>query len=87
MHEAPNVPNYGRRGIGSVIEEGLCICIEPMINMGSKNIKMDSDGWTVRTRDGKPSAHYEHCIAVVGGRAKMMSTFEPIFEALGRRSF
>lgn len=87
MHEEPNVPNYGRPGTGPQIEEGLCICIEPMINMGSKNIRMKKDGWTVATKDGKPSAHYEHCIAVVDGRAKLMSTFEFIFEELGCRRF
>lgn len=88
MHEYPDVPNYGRRGTGPVIEEGLCICIEPMINLGSKNVVIDDeDGWTVRTKDGKPSAHYEHCIAVVDGRAKIMSSFEFVFDVLGKRSF
>ncbi|MDO5035809.1 MAG: type I methionyl aminopeptidase [Porphyromonas sp.] len=87
MHEAPNVPNYGRRGTGPVIEEGLCICIEPMINMGSKNIVAEDDGWTVRTKDRKPSAHYEHCIAVVNGRAKKMSTFDFIFDVLDETTF
>lgn len=87
MHESPSVPNYGRRGRGPVIEEGLCICIEPMINLGSKNVVMYDDGWTVRTKDRKPSAHYEHCIAVVDGRAKIMSTFDYIYETLGSQSF
>lgn len=87
MHEAPNVPNYGRRGTGTMIEEGLCICIEPMVNMGSKNIVMYDDGWTVRTKDRKPSAHFEHCIAVVDGRAKVLSTFDFIEEALGKKPF
>lgn len=87
MHEAPNVPNYGRRGTGAKIEEGLCICIEPMINLGSKNIVMYDDGWTVRTKDRKPSAHFEHCIAVVDGKAKLMSTFEYIEKALGGLPF
>lgn len=87
MHESPNVPNYGRRGTGALIEEGLCICIEPMINLGSKNIVMSKDGWTVSTKDGKPSAHYEHCIAVVGGRARLLSTFDFVFEMLGRERF
>lgn len=87
MHESPNVPNYGRKGTGPVIEEGLCICIEPMINMGSKNVVMYDDGWTVRTKDRKPSAHYEHCIAVVDGVAKLMSSFDYVYEVLGRDSF
>lgn len=87
MHESPEVPNYGRRGTGPAIEEGLCICIEPMINLGSKNIVMEDDGWTVRTKDHKPSAHYEHCIAVVDGKARIMSSFEFLFEVLGKRSF
>lgn len=87
MHEEPNVPNYGRAGTGPVIEEGLCICIEPMINLGSKNIVQLSDGWTVLTKDRKPSAHYEHCVAVVDGRARMMSTFDFIFEQLGKTRF
>lgn len=87
MHEAPNVPNYGRRGTGPMMEEGLCICIEPMINMGSKNIVIEDDGWTARTKDRKPSAHYEHCIAIVDGRAKKMSTFDFIFDVLGKTRF
>lgn len=87
MHESPSVPNYGRRGRGPVIEEGLCICIEPMINLGSKNVVMYDDGWTVRTKDRKPSAHYEHCIAVVDGRAKIMSSFDYVYETLGCQSF
>ena len=57
MHEEPEVPNYGRRGIGPVLRHGMCICIEPMINMGSRNIIIERDGWTCRTRDRKPSAH------------------------------
>ena len=60
MHEDPEVPNYGRRGTGPVIREGMCIAIEPMINLGSKNIVIEHDGWTCRTKDRKPSAHYEH---------------------------
>lgn len=87
MHEEPNVPNYGRQGTGPMIEEGLCICIEPMINLGSKNIRMMDDGWGVKTRDGKPSAHFEHCIAVVDGKAELMSTFDFVFEVLGTETF
>lgn len=87
MHEAPNVPNYGRPGTGAKIEEGLCICIEPMINLGSKNVVIYDDGWTTRTKDRKPSAHFEHCIAIVDGRAKIMSSFEFVKETLGGLPF
>lgn len=87
MHESPEVPNYGRKGTGAMIQEGLCICIEPMVNMGSKNVVFESDGWTVRTKDRKPSAHYEHCIAVVEGRARVLSSFEFVYDVLGKRTF
>lgn len=87
MHEDPNVPNYGHRGTGPAIEEGLCICIEPMITLGSKNIVISDDGWTVRTKDRKPAAHYEHCVAVVDGRAKLLSSFDYIYDAIGRDTF
>jgi methionyl aminopeptidase len=76
MHEAPEVPNYGRRGTGALIKNGMCIAIEPMINMGSKNVVFEKDGWTVRTKDRKPSAHFEHTIAIVNGKADILSTFE-----------
>lgn len=85
MHEDPEVPNYGRRGIGPVIKNGMCICIEPMVNMGSKNIVIESDGWTCRTRDRKPSAHYEHTLAVVNGEADVLTTFSYIKDVLGDR--
>ena len=64
MHEDPQVPNYGHKGFGPIIENGLCIAIEPMINMGKKDIVIESDGWTTRTRDRKPSAHYENTVAI-----------------------
>ena len=64
MHEDPEVPNYGHKGFGPKIENGLCIAIEPMINMGRKEITIDDDGWTTRTRDGKPAAHYENTLAI-----------------------
>lgn len=80
MHEAPEVPNYGRRGRGVMIKKGLVLCIEPMINMGSKYIKQDNDGWTIRTVDGKPSAHYELAVAVDKGKAEILSTFDYIEE-------
>lgn len=76
MHELPEVPNYGRHGIGPFIRNGLCIAIEPMINMGGKKVFFESDGWTVRTKDRKPSAHFEHTIAVRNGKADILSTFE-----------
>ena len=64
MHEDPEVPNYGHKGYGPKIENGLVIAVEPMINMGRKEITIDDDEWTTRTRDGKPSAHYENTIAI-----------------------
>ena len=78
MHESPEVPNYGRQGRGSKLKEGLVICIEPMINLGTKNIKQDSDGWTIRTMDGKPSAHFELAIAIRNDEAEFLSTFDYI---------
>ncbi len=85
MHEDPEVPNYGRRGTGALIKNGLCIAIEPMINMGSRNIVIERDGWTCRTRDRKPSAHYEHTVAVIDGEAQQLTSFDPIREVLGDR--
>ena len=82
MHEAPEVPNYGRPGTGPLIQNGMCIAIEPMINMGSKNVVFESDGWTVRTKDRKPSAHFEHTIAIKNGKADILSTFEFIKDKL-----
>lgn len=82
MHEAPNVPNYGRRGIGPRLENGMVICIEPMINMGSRNIAFERDGWQCRTRDRKPSAHYEHTLAIVDGRTEVLTTFDYIHQAI-----
>ncbi len=80
MHEAPEVPNYGRKGVGPLIKNGMCIAIEPMVNLGSKNVVFEHDGWTVRTKDRKPSAHFEHTIAIVDGEADILSTFEFIQE-------
>lgn len=85
MHEDPEVPNYGRCGTGPIIRNGLCIAIEPMINLGSKNIVIERDGWTCRTRDRKPSAHYEHTVAVVDGKAEILTSFEPVYEVLQDR--
>ncbi len=84
MHEDPEVPNYGRRGIGPVLKPGMCIAIEPMINMGSKNIVIDGrDGWQCRTKDRKPSAHYEHTILITEDTPEILTTFRYIEEALG----
>ncbi|MDE6826231.1 MAG: type I methionyl aminopeptidase [Paramuribaculum sp.] len=85
MHEDPEVPNYGRRGTGPVIRNGMCLCIEPMINMGSRNIVIERDGWTCRTRDRKPSAHYEHTLAIVDGATEILTTFDYIEEVLKER--
>lgn len=85
MHEDPQVPNYGRRGIGPVIRNGMVFCIEPMINMGSRNVVIERDGWTCRTRDRKPSAHYEHTLAVMDDKVEILTTFDYIEAALGSR--
>lgn len=83
MHEGPDVPNYGKRGRGKLLQEGLVVAIEPMINMGTKNIKQHKDGWTITTADGKPSAHFEHDVAIVDGKPELLSTFAYIYKALG----
>ena len=82
MHEPPEVPNYGRRGTGPLIQNGMCLAIEPMINMGGKRVVFEDDGWTVRTKDRKPSAHFEHTIAIRNGKADILSTFEFIQEII-----
>ena len=86
MHEDPQVPNYGKRGTGTMLKNGLCIAIEPMITMGSRQVFMDSDRWTIRTRDGKPAAHYEHSLAVRQGRAEVLSSFDEIEKILGDKA-
>ncbi|MGC4101930.1 type I methionyl aminopeptidase [Ferruginibacter sp.] len=78
LHEEPQVPNYGKRGTGEKLKEGMVIAIEPMINMGTKNIYHDKDGWTIRTEDGKPAAHYEHNVAIQRGKADILSSFAEI---------
>ena len=85
LHEDPEVPNFGRRGTGPLLRNGMTIAIEPMINMGSKNIVTEHDGWTTRTRDRKPSAHFEHSIAIHHGKPDILSSFDPIKEVLGDR--
>ncbi len=82
LHEKPEVPNYGKRGSGVKLEEGMVIAIEPMINAGTAAIKFWSDGWTVTTRDNKPSAHFEHTVAIKKGKADVLSTFSLIEEVL-----
>jgi methionyl aminopeptidase len=83
LHEAPEMPNYGKRGRGKKLVEGMTVAIEPMINMGTKNVLTLKDGWTVVTRDNKPSAHFEHNVAIVNGKPELLSTFGYVYEALG----
>ena len=82
LHEDPEVPNYGKRGDGPKLKEGMVLAIEPMINMGTKNIKQLNDGWTIITSDGKPSAHFEHDVAIVDGKPELLSTYQYIEETL-----
>lgn len=82
MHEEPEVPNFGRRGIGPVLKTGMCIAIEPMINMGGKKVIIESNGWECRTRDRQPSAHYEHTVLITEGEPEILTTFSYITEAL-----
>jgi methionyl aminopeptidase len=84
MHEPPEVPNFGRKGTGPKMEKGLVICIEPMINLGKKETLQMSDGWTIKTADGKPSAHFEYAVAVNKGRAEVLTTFDFIEEVLNK---
>jgi methionyl aminopeptidase len=78
MHEDPQVPNYGRKGNGPVMKEGLVLAIEPMINLGTKDVYTEKDGWTVRTGDGKPSVHFEHDVCIKKGKADVLSDYTPI---------
>lgn len=82
MHEDPEVPNYGKKGTGKKIQDGLVIAIEPMINMGTRRIRQLKDGWTIVTADGNPSAHFEHNVAILNGEAVQLSTFAFIEQAL-----
>ena len=86
LHEDPEVPNYGRRGCGPLLKSGMVIAIEPMINLGSRNIVIERDGWTTRTRDRKPTAHFEHTVAVREGKADILSSFKYVEEVLGEKS-
>ena len=83
MHEDPEMPNYGKRGRGKIFIEGMTVAIEPMINLGTKNIKHLKDGWTILTADGKPSAHFEHNVAIINGKPEILSTFDYVYKALG----
>ena len=78
MHEDPPVPNYGQRGNGVLLKAGMCIAIEPMITMGDRRVWLDADRWTIRTRDGKPAAHFEHTVAIRRGKAEILSSFDKI---------
>ena len=86
MHEDPQVPNYGRRGRGKKFKNGMVIAIEPMINMGTHKINQLNDGWTILTQDRKPSAHFEHDVALVDGKPELLSTFKYIYDAMGMKS-
>jgi methionyl aminopeptidase len=85
LHEAPEVPNYGRRGNGPRLMDGMVLAIEPMINLGQKEVRQEADGWTIVTLDGKVSAHFEHDIVVRKGVVDVLSSFDPIEEILNKR--
>jgi methionyl aminopeptidase len=78
LHEDPQIPNFGKKGSGPKLKENSVIAIEPMINLGTKDVFYDSDGWTIRTKDGKPSAHYEHTICIKKNKADVLSSFDKI---------
>ena len=86
MHEAPEVPNYGKRGRGTKLKNGMTLAIEPMINLGTKNVKQLKDGWTIVSADGKPSAHYEHDIAIVNGQPDILTTFKYVEDVINKNS-
>ena len=86
LHEDPQMPNYGKRGRGKKFANGMVVAIEPMINMGTRRIKQLKDGWTILTADGKPSAHFEHDVALVDDKPQLLSTFQNIYDALGIHS-
>ena len=85
IHEEPDIPNFGKKNTGPKIKNGLVVAIEPMINLGVKDVEQGSDGWTVITKDRKPSAHFEHDIAVVDGKPEILSTFKYVEEALAAK--
>lgn len=78
LHEDPQVPNYGKRGSGQKLKEGLVLAIEPMINLGKRDVYTEDDGWTVRTKDGKPSVHFEHDVCVKKNKADILSNYDTI---------
>ena len=78
LHEDPQVPNYGRKGTGAKLKNGMVIAIEPMINLGVKEVFTEADGWTIRTRDGKVSAHFEHDVCIRPGKADILSSYKEI---------
>ncbi len=82
MHESPQIPNYGKRGTGMMLKNGMVFCIEPMINLGKRNIYQEKDGWTIRTADRKPSAHFELTVALRNNKTEVLSTFEYIENVL-----
>ncbi len=82
LHESPEVPNYGRKGVGTMLKPGLVICIEPMINLGRKQVVQENDGWTIRTADRLPSAHFEHAIVIKEGKTEILSSFDEIEKVL-----
>ncbi len=86
LHESPEVPNYGRKGNGVMLKSGMTIAIEPMINLGSRHLVFEKDGWTTRTLDRKPSAHFEHSVAIRRGKADILSSFEYIEQVLGNKA-
>ncbi len=86
MHEKPDVPNYGVKGCGIRLKKGMVLCIEPMINLGVRNIRFDKDGWTTRTADGQPSAHFEHMIAIRENGTELLSTYEFVEEVLNQKN-
>lgn len=86
LHEAPYVPNYGRKGLGEELVEGMVLAIEPMVNQGTHNVKFHKNEWTVTTLDKQLSAHYEHNIAIINGRAVLLSTYQYIYDSLGIKS-
>jgi methionyl aminopeptidase len=86
LHEKPEVPNYGQKGRGILLKHGMVLAIEPMINMGKKDIFVEKDGWTIRTKDGKPSAHFEHTVAIKKSGVDVLSDFSFIEEVLKNKS-
>jgi len=82
LHEKPEVPNYGRRGTGAKLEAGMVICIEPMINLGTRQVMQENDGWTIRTMDKKPSAHFEHAVAIKNNGVDILSSFSEIEQVI-----